>query len=100
MTYSCQQCGIVNLVAVEIQDGQYGAISNRIEKLVDVPRSSQRTSLGFAITDNSRDNQVGVVEDSTACVRQYVSQFPAVMNRTRGFGSAVAADTTGKRKLL
>src|SRR6476619_1939153 len=100
MGYTRQQGGIVNLVAVEIQDGQYCAVANGIEKLVDVPGSSQWTSFSFAITDHCRDDQVGIIERSAARVRQNITQLASFVDRAWRFGSAVTADATGKRKLL
>src|SRR4029078_6415182 len=51
-----------DLVAVEIQDRQDGAITHGIEKLVRVPRRRQWPGLGLTITDDARDDEIGVVE--------------------------------------
>src|SRR5215468_8272308 len=100
MGYARQQRGIVDLVPVEIQDGQHRAIANGIEKLVDVPRSSQRTCLGFTIPDHCRDDQIWIVKGGAARVRQNVTQLATFVDRAGCFGSAVTADTAGKRKLF
>src|SRR4029450_6129190 len=100
MGYPRQQGRIVNLVAVEIQDGQYSAVSNGIEKFVDVPRGGERPCFGFAITHDRRDDQVGIIERSAARVRQNIAQLATFVDRARRFGSAVTADATGKRKLF
>ena len=63
-----QQSRIIDLVAVEIQDGQHSAVANRIEKFVDVPRGGERPGFGFAITNDCRDDQVGIIERSAARV--------------------------------
>ena len=55
MAYSRQQSRIVDLVPVEIQDGQYGSVPNWIEKFVDVPRSGEWTCFRFAIAYDCRD---------------------------------------------
>src|SRR6476646_6889965 len=100
MGYARQQGGIVNLVAVEIQYGQHGAVANGIEKFVDVPRGSEWPCFGFAITHNCRDDQVGIIERSAARVRQNIAELATFVDRARRFGSAVTADATRKRKLF
>ena len=42
-----QDGGVVDLVAVEVKDGQHRAVADRIEELVDVPRGGQRA--GFRL---------------------------------------------------
>src|SRR6185369_8473943 len=100
MGYARQQRGIVNLVAVEIQDRQHSTIPNGIEKLVDVPRSSERASLGFSVADNCRNDQFRIIEGRTTRVGQHISQLTTFMNRTRCFWSAMTSDAAGKRKLF
>src|SRR5262249_55323283 len=51
-----EQSGIVNLVTVEIENRQDRAVSERIEKLIDVPGSRQRSGLGFTVTDYGSDD--------------------------------------------
>src|SRR5215470_3710490 len=46
---SCQHGGIIDLVSVEMEDWQYRAIGDRVQKLVAVPTGGQRTRLGFAV---------------------------------------------------
>ena len=43
-----------DLVTVEVQDGQYGAVGSWIQELVGVPCSRKRSSLGLAVTDHAR----------------------------------------------
>src|SRR5580658_7992238 len=70
-----QQRGIVDLVAIEMKDGQHRAIARWIQELVYVPRSGQWPSLGLAIADNYGDDQVGIVESRSASVRERVAEF-------------------------
>jgi nitrogen-specific signal transduction histidine kinase len=65
-----QQRGIGDLVAIEVKDRQDGAVANRIQKFVAVPRGRQGTGLGLAVTDDAVDDQVGIVEAApNACER-------------------------------
>src|SRR5262245_31529004 len=59
-----------DLVAVEMQNGKHGAIADRVEELVALPASFQRTGFGFAVSDDAHREQVGVVEDSAVRVQQ------------------------------
>src|SRR5271165_2994680 len=45
-----QNGGIVDLVAVQMQDGQHCPISDWIEKLVAMPAGRERAGLGLAVT--------------------------------------------------
>jgi hypothetical protein len=45
-----------------VQDGKNGAVVDRVEELVGVPTRGKRTGFGFAITDDARDKQIGVIE--------------------------------------
>ena len=94
-----EQCWIVDLVSVEVKDGQHGSIADGIQKFVDVPGGSQGASFGFAVTDNRGDDQFRIVECCAARVGQDVAEFAAFVDRARSFRRAVAADSTGERKL-
>src|SRR5271165_1962 len=65
-----------------------------------MPGSREGAGFRFAVTDDSRDNQVRIVVRGAARMGQHIAQFPALVDRARRFGSAVAADAPGKRKLL
>ena len=51
-----------DLVAVEVQDGQHGAVGDGIEKFIGLPRCRQRPGFRLAIADNAGDDEVGIVE--------------------------------------
>ena len=46
-----QDGGVGDLVAVEVQDRQHGAVARRVEELVGVPAGGQRAGLGLAVAD-------------------------------------------------
>ena len=96
MTDAREQSWIVDLVTIEMKDRQHSAVPIGIEKLVDVPRSGQRTRFRLAITNDRSHDQVGIVESRAASMGQDIPQFSALMNRPRRFRSAMAADAAGK----
>ena len=65
-----QHGGAGDLVAVQVQNGQHGAVVDRIEKFVRVPARGERAGLGFAIADDTSDEQVGIVQRRAESVRQ------------------------------
>ena len=73
------------LVAVEMQDGQHGAIGDRIEELVRVPCRCQWTCFCFTVTDHAGDNQLRIVEHSAEGVAERVSQLAPLVDRSRAF---------------
>ena len=68
--------GVADLVAVQVQDGQHGAIGDGVEELVGLPRGGQGAGLGFAVAHNHGGNQVGVVKHSAESVGNGVAQLP------------------------
>ena len=59
-----------DLVAVQVQDRQHGAVARRVDELVRMPAGRERTRLRFAVADDAGDDQVGVVEDRAVGVRE------------------------------
>ena len=74
---------ICNLVAVQMQNGQYRTVRRGIQKLVRVPARRQRSRLRLAIAHHARHNQVRIVERRPVSVHQGVAQLPAFVNRPR-----------------
>jgi len=54
--------GIGDLVAVEMQDGQDGAIPHRVQELVGMPACRQRSGFGLTVADNTGDDKIRVVK--------------------------------------
>ena len=88
-----------DLVAVQMQDRQHGTIARRVEELVGVPSGRECAGLRFAVSDDARDEQLGIVEGRAECVRKRVPQLPALVDRARRFGRDVTRDSTGEREL-
>ena len=91
--------GIGDLVAVEMKDGQHGAVADGIEKFVGMPGGGERTGLGFAIAHHDGDDEVGIVEGRAEGVREAVAELAAFVDGAGSFRRAVAADAAGKREL-
>ena len=90
-----------DLVAVQVQDRQHGAVGPRVQELVRVPAGGQRARLGLAVADDAGDDQVGVVEGGAERVDERVARArrprgssPAPRAR-RGSGSRPGTRTGG-----
>ena len=88
--------GVRDLVAVEVKDGQDGAVADGIEEFVGVPGGGERAGLGFAVADAAGDDEVGVVEGRAEGVRERVAELAAFVDGAGSFGRAVAADAAGE----
>ena len=83
-----------------MQDGQHGAVVDRIEELVRVPARGERARLRLAVADDAGDEQVGIVERRAVGVRQRVAQLAALVDRARRLRRDVTRDAAGERELL
>ena len=87
---------IGDLVAVEVEDRQDGAVTSGIDELVGVPAGSQRAGLGFTVADDAGDEQPGVVERRPVGVCQGIPELAALVDRPRHLRRHVAGDPAGK----
>src|ERR1043166_1886563 len=83
-----------------MQDGQDRAVASRIEELVRMPAPGERTGLRFAIADDARGDEVGIVEHRPVSVREGIPQLATFGNRAGNFGGNLARDAPWKRKLF
>ena len=90
---------VVDLVSVEMEDGQHRAVARGVEELVDVPGGGERAGFGFAVADHGGDDEFGIVEGRAASVREDVAELSAFVDGAGGLGRAVAADSAGEREL-
>src|SRR5208337_126884 len=95
-----KQSGVINLVSIQVQDGQNRSVPNGIEKLADVPGSCQWSCFRFPVADYRSHDQFRIVEGCAASMREHIPQFASFVDRTGSFGSAMTADAAGKRELL
>ncbi len=90
---------VADLVAIEVQDRQHGAVGDRIEKLVGLPGGRQRAGLRLAVADDTGDDQPRVVERGPEGVAERVAQLAAFVDRSRRRRRHMAADPAGKGEL-
>jgi hypothetical protein len=88
-----------DLVAVQVQDRQHGAVSDRVEELVRVPARGERPGLRLAIPDDARYEQLRIVEGGAEGVHERVAELAALVDRARRFRRRVARDAAGEREL-
>ena len=78
-----------NLVSVQVQDRQHGAIGDRIQKLVRMPGRRQRTCFGLSIADDASHDQVRIVKSGSDSA--WDSAYP--IRRLRGSEPGVSGAT-------
>ena len=75
-----KEAWVRDLVAIEVQDGQHGAVAGGVQELVSVPAGSQWTGFGFAVADYRCHDEIGVIERRAVGVRESVAEFSAFVN--------------------
>ncbi len=90
---------IGDLVAIEVQDRQHGAVVDRIEELVGVPARRHRAGLGLAVADDAGDDQARVVEGRAVGMRHRIAKLAALVDRARRLRRDVARNAAGEREL-
>ena len=94
-----QQGGIGDLVTVEVQHRQHGAVAGGIEEFVDVPAGGKGPRFRLAIADAGQGDQLRVVEHRSAGVGEHIAQLAPLVDRAGRFGGAVAADVAREGEL-
>src|SRR5579875_4154225 len=100
VAHTPEHCGVVDLVAVQVQDWQDGAVARRIQKLVRMPARSKRPSLPLTISDHTADKQLRIVKCRSIGVGKRISQLAAFVNRSRRFRRDMTGNASRKRELL
>ena len=95
-----EEAGIGDLVAVQMEDRQHGAVAGRIEKLVAVPAGGEWSGLGFAVADDASDDQIGVVERGPVGMAERIAELAPFMDAAGRFRGDVAGNSAGKAELL
>ena len=90
---------IRDLVAVQMEDRQDGAVGLRVEELVRVPAGGERSRLRLTVADDAGDEQIRVVERGAECVRERVAELAALVDRSRSLRCGVTRNPTGEREL-
>ena len=91
---------IADLVAIQVQDRQHGAVGSRVQELVGLPGGGQGTGFRFAVSDHAGNDELRVVERGPEGVAQRVPEFAALVNRPGSRRSHMARNAAGKGELL
>src|SRR5581483_10794464 len=94
-----EDCGVSDLISVEVKYGQHRPIAHRVQELVGMPARCQRSRFCLTVTHYATHQQVGIIEGSTEGMGDRVAQFAALVDRPRGLWRDVARNPAGKRKL-
>src|SRR5580693_20992 len=82
-----------------MKDRQNGAIARGIEEFVGMPTRGERAGFGFAIADDTGDDQIRIVERRAISVRERITQFSAFMDRAWCFRRDMTWNAVGPREL-
>ena len=96
---ACEHRGIGDLVAVQMQDRQHGAVARGIDELVRVPARGERAGFRLAVADDARDDEVRIVEGGAIGVRERVTELAAFVDRSGRLGGRMARDAARKGEL-
>src|SRR3984885_2187364 len=64
-----------------------------------MPRGGKRPGFRFAVADHAGYGKTGIVKDGAKSMAQRISEFTALMDRSRALGGSMARNSTGKGKL-
>ena len=95
-----EEGGVCNLVAVEVEYRQHGAVSLGVDEFVELPGSCERAGLCFAVADDAGCDEVWVIGHGAEGVGEGVAQLAALVDGTRGLGRNMGGDAAGERELL
>ncbi len=87
--------GSADLVAVELEDREHGAVATRIEEAHAFPGALEGSGLRLAVTDDARCDQVGVVKNSAEGVDERVPQLTAFVDGAGRGNAHVTGDAAG-----
>src|ERR1051326_4149744 len=80
ITHAAKQCWIGDLVAIQVQDGKYSAISRGIQKLVRVPTRGQRPRFRLAVADHAAHQKIRISKRRPEAVGDGIPEFAALVD--------------------
>ena len=92
--------GVIDLVAVQVQDGEDCAVACGVEEFVGMPCRRERARLRFAVADGNGRDEVGVVEHRAERMGDGVTELAALIDGAGGLGRHMAGDAAGERELF
>src|SRR3954471_4112638 len=87
-----------DLVAVEVQDRQDGAVAGGIEEADALPRTFERRGLRLTVADHTGDQQVGAVEHRAEPMDERIAELTTFVDRTRRLDADMAGDAARRRE--
>ncbi len=91
--------GSADLVSVELQDRQHGAVAARVEEAHAFPRALEGTGLSLAVADDAGRDQVRIVKYSAERMDERVAELATLVDRSGRRGADVARDAARSREL-
>src|SRR5712671_3810364 len=98
--HPAKQGRICDLVTIEMENGQHGTVTCRIQKFIAMPARGQWSRFRFAVSHHAACKQVWVIEHRAASVHDRITQFSTLVDGPRRFGCCMARNSSGKGKLL
>src|SRR5690348_12939662 len=96
---SAHHGGSGDLVAVQVEDGQHGAVAGRVEELDAFPRAFEWSRLRLAVSDNGDGEEVRIIEGSAEGMSEDVAEFSALVDGAGGRNAGVTRDAARCREL-
>ncbi len=91
--------GAADLVTVQVEDGEHGAVAYRVEETDSLPGAGQRPRFRLPVANHGYGQQIRIVEDGAIRMHEHVAKFTALVDRTRGRHADMARHTAGSREL-
>ena len=88
-----------DLVAVQMEDGQDGAVGGGVEKFVGVPACGERSGLGLAVAYHAGYDEIRIVKGSAIGMHERVAEFAALVDGAGRLGRNVAGNAVGPTEL-
>src|SRR5260370_38465147 len=82
-----------------MQDREHSPIMHGIQELVREPARRAGAGLGFSIANHTGHNQVWIIQCSSVCMQQRITQFTTFVDRARSFWRHVAGNPIRPGKL-
>src|SRR5581483_1283908 len=82
-----------------MKDRKNRAIARRIQELVGVPASCERSCFSFTISDHASSNQVRIIKDCAVRMNKRVAKLTTFIDRSGSLRRGVTGYSAGKRKL-
>ena len=89
-------CGIGDLISIQVQDGEDSAILLRIQETAALPSGGKRAGLRFAVSHDTGCDQSGIIQHGAEGMCQTVAEFSALVDGAGQLGSCMALDPAGK----